>query len=118
MMLAANVFTAKASCLKRELEGELSLPGYESLTVRYSVCVDSTTISPEPSMVRSSLAVFARDCCGCRVSRVTDRELRVESEDSSSDTQIIYVPEIRACECIPCNAETYDWTDYFTKLYH
>ncbi|KAH9512774.1 hypothetical protein Btru_038167 [Bulinus truncatus] len=118
LTLAVHILTVNAVCQKREIFGELSIPGHHSLPVRYNVCVDSTTISPEPSMTRTGIAVFARDCCGCRVSSVTERELRLQTANIPSVTRSIYVPEIRACECIPCDSSTYNWADYFTLLHH
>merc|ERR1711874_690810 len=91
---------------------------HHPLPVRYNVCVDNTTISPEPSMVQTGIATFIRECCGCRVSSVTERELRLQTLEPQSQTRSIYVPEIQGCECISCDTNVYDWADYFLFLNH
>ncbi|XP_005102810.1 uncharacterized protein LOC101846594 [Aplysia californica] len=107
-----------AICQKREVLGDLSIPGHHPLVVRYNVCVDNTTISPEPSMVQTGVATFIRECCGCRVSSVTEREHRLQTLHPPSETRSIYVPEIQACECVACDTNVYDWAQYFMFLNH
>ncbi|BFZ06048.1 hypothetical protein BsWGS_09087 [Bradybaena similaris] len=118
VVVAINLTGVYNLCERKEIIGNLAIPDHLPLPVRYNVCVDNTTIYPEPSLVRTAIATFVRECCGCRVSSVSERELRIHRISPTSESRSIYVPEIRACECIPCDNNIYTWSDYFLYLDH
>ncbi|CAL1546615.1 unnamed protein product [Lymnaea stagnalis] len=118
LLLATQILTVLGVCRKKEIYGSVAIPGHHPIPWRYNICVDSTTISPEPSLTNSEVAVFVRECCGCRVSSVTGRELRVQPLSPGTSSRVIYLPEIRACECIPCDSSVFNWVDYFRSLEH
>ncbi|RUS73937.1 hypothetical protein EGW08_018309 [Elysia chlorotica] len=69
-------------------------------------------------MCPSRVAEFVRECCGCRVSSVMERQVKLQTKYMPSYTRTFFIPEIHACQCIPCDAKVYNWANYFLVMSH